>query len=180
MPFRPCQCFKANLKLIWSNESHVQSLILDDLPIFWSPLWGLSFWALPEVDLCIAWFGTVEIFGSVVTPKLTFKFQFRITVVQKLIRPLLSSDAVEPAEARDCLKSFQWPNDMTSVLQAVKPTVNLLDAYGLRKDTGRWVIGSMDVLVSILCGLTYCPWVMCAWLVRVMCAWLVRCDTWLF
>lgn len=34
------------------------------------------------------------------TPKLTFKFQFRITVVQKLIRPLLSSDAVEPAEAQ--------------------------------------------------------------------------------
>lgn len=55
---------------------------------------------------------------------------------------------------------------MTSVLQAVKPTVNLLDAYGLRKDTGRWVIGSMDVIVSILCGLTNCPWVMCAWLVR--------------
>jgi len=34
---------------------------------------------------------------------------------EKLIRPLLSSDAVEPAEA-------------------VKPTVNLLDAYGLRKE----------------------------------------------
>ena len=34
---------------------------------------------------------------------------------------------------------------MTSVLQAVKPTVNLLDAYGLRKDTGRWVIGMLLV-----------------------------------
>ena len=53
--------------------------------------------------------------------------------LQKLIRPLVRANSDEPAEAFGLFCPLR-PAVKRSRCKAVKPTVNLLDAYGLRKD----------------------------------------------